>query len=124
MPIGARARPMAVFSGFYESHGPTPSGDVRGIVPAHRHGQQNGKQSGHMLHLRFVCCRPGGCRGNTEPVVARWRWHLVAFMKALVMLHLAMLHVLLQRLHKAIKRPVTELLLFVVAGFFTWHICS
>ncbi len=23
---------MAVFSGFYESHGPTPSGDARGIV--------------------------------------------------------------------------------------------
>ena len=45
MPIGASAHPMAVFSGFYESHGPTPSGDVRGIVPAHRHGQQNGKQS-------------------------------------------------------------------------------
>ena len=40
--IGASARPMAVFSGFYESHGPTPSGDARGIVPAHRHGHRNG----------------------------------------------------------------------------------
>jgi hypothetical protein len=39
--IGASARPMAVFSGFYESHGPTPSGDARGIVPAHRHGHRN-----------------------------------------------------------------------------------
>ena len=29
--IGASARPMAVFSGFYESHEPPPSRDVRGM---------------------------------------------------------------------------------------------
>ena len=34
--------------------------------------------------------------------MARWR-HLVSFMKALVMLHRAMPHVPLQRLHTAIK---------------------
>ena len=28
--IGASARPMAAFICFYESHGPTPSGDARG----------------------------------------------------------------------------------------------
>jgi hypothetical protein len=29
--IGVSARPMAVFSGFYESPGPPPSGDVRAV---------------------------------------------------------------------------------------------
>jgi hypothetical protein len=57
--IGASAWPMAAFSGFYESHGPTPSGDALGIVPAHRHGHRNGQQSGHILHFRFVFCHPG-----------------------------------------------------------------
>jgi hypothetical protein len=43
--IRASACPMAAFSGFYESHEPTPLGDARGIVPAHRHGHQNGQKS-------------------------------------------------------------------------------
>ena len=77
---------MAVFSGSYESHGPTSSGNVRGILPAHRHGHQNGQQSGHILHRCFVFCRPGGCRGNTERVVARWQ-RVVAFMKTMDLLH-------------------------------------
>ncbi len=71
--IGASARPMVAFSGFCESHEPPPSGDVRGIVLPHCHGHQNGQQCGYMLHRRFVCCRPGGCRGNTELVVAQWQ---------------------------------------------------
>jgi len=29
---------MVVFSGFYESHEPPPSGDARGIVLPHRNG--------------------------------------------------------------------------------------
>ena len=60
-----------VFRGFYESHEPHPSGDARGIVPPHRDGHQNGKQSGYMFHYCCVDCRPGGRRGNTERVVAR-----------------------------------------------------
>ena len=36
--IGASARPMAAFSGFYESHKPRPLGDARGIVPSHLDG--------------------------------------------------------------------------------------
>jgi len=102
MPIGASVHPMTAFRGFYESHGPTPSGDLQGIAPAHRHHHRNGQQSRHILHLRFVCCHLGSRQGNTDPVVARWR-HLVAFMKALVMLHRAMPHVPLQRLLTAIK---------------------
>ena len=66
--------------------------DARGIVPAHR---QNGQQSGHTLHRRFICCRPGGRRGDTEQVTARWK-RLVAFMKALDLLHQVM-HALLHR---------------------------
>jgi len=93
---------MAVFSGFYESHGPTPSGDARGIVPAHRHGHRNGQQSGHILHYCFVFCRPGSRRGNTKRVVARWR-HLVAFIKALDLLHWATCVVLHHRTAMAIK---------------------
>ena len=77
---------MVAFSGFYESHEPPPSGDVRGIVPPHRDGHRNGQQSGHMLHYRCVDCLPGGRRGNTERLVARWR-RPVASGEALVMLH-------------------------------------
>ena len=91
--IGASACPMAAFSDFYESHGPTPLGNVRGIVPAHRHGHRNGQQSGYILHRHFVICHPGGCWGDSEQVVTRW-WHLVAFMKALDLLCWAM-HVVL-----------------------------
>jgi len=67
MPIRASACPVAAFSGFYGSHEPPPSGNARGIVPAHCNGHQNGQQSGH------ICCRPGGRWGDTEPVVAWWR---------------------------------------------------
>ena len=94
MCIGASAHPMAAFSGFYESHGPPPSGDVCGIVLGHRNGHLNGQQSGHIIHLCFDCCRPGSRWGDTEPVVTRWRLP-VAFGEALVMLHWAMPHVLL-----------------------------
>jgi len=78
---------MATFSGFYESHEPPPLGDVRSIVPLHRHGHQNGRQSGHILHRSFVCCCPGGRQGNTEQLVAHWR-HLCT--KALDLLHQTM----------------------------------
>ena len=84
---------MVAFSGFYESHGSTSLGDARGIVPVHRHSHLNGQQSGHILHRCFVFCRPGGRQGDTEQESARWR-HLVAFMKALDLLHQAMLAVL------------------------------
>ena len=87
--IGASACPMVVFSDFYESLGPPPSGDARGIVQAHRHGHPNGQQSGHILHLCFVCCCPGGCRDDTERVFPRW-WRPVASGIDLDMLHLAM----------------------------------
>ena len=68
-----RACPMAAFSGFYESPGPPPLGDVRGIVPPHCNDHQNGHQSGYIIHRCFICCRPGGRRGNTERVVAQWQ---------------------------------------------------
>jgi len=84
--IGASARPMAAFSGFYESHEPPPSGDARGIVPAHCDGHRNSQQIGFILHRRTICCRPGSRRGNTERVVARWR-RLVASIKAVDLLH-------------------------------------
>ncbi len=100
--IGASSRLMAVFSGFYESPGPPPSGDVCSIVPSHRNGHQNGHQSGYISHRCFVCRRPGGRRGNTEQVVTRW-WRPVASSVALDMLHQAMPHVLLQCLRMAIE---------------------
>jgi hypothetical protein len=49
-PIGASARPMGVFSGFYESHEPPPSGDASGIVPVHRRGQRPAKWA-HFISL-------------------------------------------------------------------------
>ena len=87
--IGASACSMVAFSGFYESHESPPLGDVHGIMLPHRHGHQNGQQSWYILHRRFVCCHPGGRRGNTERVVDQW-WRPVASGKSLVMLHQAM----------------------------------
>ena len=100
--IGASARPMAVFSGFYESHEPPPSGDAWGIVPPHLDDCRNCHQSGYIIHCCFVCCRPRGRQGDTERVVARWR-RPVAPGVALDILHLVMLHVALQRLTMTIK---------------------
>ena len=93
---------MAVFSGLYESPGPPPSGDVRGIVPPHRDHHRNGHQSGYILHYRCDDCRPGGRRGDTERVVARWR-RSVASGEALVMLHQAMRSVSHRRTAMAIE---------------------
>ena len=93
---------MAAFSGFYESHEPPPSGDARSIVLPHCDDHQNGQQSGYMLHRRFICCRPGGRRGNTERVVAQWRCP-VASDEALVMLHRAMRSVWHRRTAMAIE---------------------
>jgi hypothetical protein len=87
---------MAVFSGLYESPGPPPSGNARGVVPPHHDHHRNGHQSGYILHYRCVDCRPGGRRGNTERVVTRWR-RPVASGKALVMLHREMRSVLHRR---------------------------
>ena len=47
--------------------------------------EMTSKGGGHFAHP-CVDCRPGGRRGNTERVVARWQ-SLVAFMKALDHLH-------------------------------------
>ena len=58
-----------------------------------------------MLHHRFVDCRPGSRRDNTEHVVARWR-RPVASDVALVMLHRAMPRVSLQRLRMTIKTAI------------------
>jgi hypothetical protein len=77
------------FSGFNKSHKPPPSGNVRGIVPPHRHGHRNGQHAGYMLHCHFVCCCPDSRRGNTDRVVAQW-WRPVASSEALVMLHWSM----------------------------------
>ena len=63
--IRVSARPMAAFSGFYESHEPPPSGNACGIVPTHRDGHRNGQQSGYILRYCYVDCRPGGRRGDT-----------------------------------------------------------
>ena len=93
---------MVAFSGFYESHEPPPSGDARGILPPHRDHHRNGHQSGYILHYRCVDCSPGGRRGNTEQVVARWR-RSVASGEALVTLHRAMRSISHRRTAMAIE---------------------
>jgi len=59
------------------------------------------KGGGHVAH-RCVDCVPGGRRGDTEQVVARWQ-SLVAFMKALDLLHWTMRSVSHRRTAMAIK---------------------
>jgi hypothetical protein len=55
-----------------------------------------------LYHRCFVDCRPGSRGGNTERVVTRWR-RLVAFMKALDLLHWSLLAVLHRRTAMAIE---------------------
>jgi hypothetical protein len=59
------------------------------------------KGGGHVAHC-CVDCVPGGRRGNTEQVVARWR-SLVAFMKALDLLNWEMRSVFHRRIAMAIE---------------------
>jgi hypothetical protein len=66
------------------------------VLPSHQDGHQNGHQSGYMLHYCCIDCHPGGGRGDTEQVVARWR-RSVASGEAPVMLHLAMRSILHRR---------------------------
>ena len=116
--IGASARPMAAFSGFFESPGPPPSGNALYTVPAHCDGHRNEKQSGYILHGCFVTCCPGSRQGNTEQVVARWQCQ-VASGVALDMLHWAMYCFNLSTW--PLKWPATEVHSFVAAAFFVWH---
>jgi len=55
-----------------------------------------------MFHYLCIDCCPGGRRGDTERVVARWR-RPVASGEVLVMLHQAMHSVLYWRTAMAIK---------------------
>jgi hypothetical protein len=57
---------------------------------------------GTYVPLLLVDCCPGGRRGNTERVVARWQYP-VASGKALVMLHWVMCSVLQRRTAMAIE---------------------
>jgi hypothetical protein len=56
--IGCNTCPMAASSGFYQSLEPPPLGNVRGIVPAHRRGHQNGQQSWPIFSLLFCLLLP------------------------------------------------------------------
>jgi hypothetical protein len=106
---------MMEFSGFYESHEPSTSGNARGIVPPHCDGHQNGKQSGYISHHCCVDCCPGGRLGDMEhQVIARWRrpvasgeallwWRPVASDEALVMLHRVMCSISQRRTAMAMK---------------------
>ena len=63
--------------------------------------EMTSKGGGHFAH-RCVDCHPGGRRGDTEGVVARWR-RLVASIKALDLFHRAMHAVLHHRTAMAIE---------------------
>ena len=57
---------------------------------------------GVLFDCHFVDCHPGGRRGNTEQLVARWQLPGVSSV-ALDLLHRAMPHALLQRARMAIE---------------------
>ena len=70
-PIGRNTRPVAASSGFRCSPGPPPSGDAHGIVPAHRHGQRNGRQVWCFFVVFFLNANPVVRQGNTVRILAR-----------------------------------------------------
>ena len=106
---------MAVFNGFYESHGPIPLGDARGIVRAHRHGHHNGQQSGHILHCHFVFCCPGGLWGNTADGGIYWLlWQPWIYSTGQCARYCTI------ALPWRSKWPATEVHLLVVAASFVW----
>ena len=74
-------------------------------------------KAGGILHHRFVCCCSGGRRGDTKRVVARWR-RLVTFIKALDLLHKAMLVVLHRRTAMAIEMASDGGAFFAVVASF------
>jgi hypothetical protein len=74
-------------------------------------------KAGGILHHPFVCCRSGSRRGDTELVVAQWRC-LVAYIKALDLLHKAMLVVLHHRTAMAIEMASDGGTFFAVAASF------
>jgi hypothetical protein len=69
------------------------------------------------LHYRCVDCRPGGRRGDTERVVARWR-RSVASGEALIMLHWAMRSVSHRRTAMAIEMTRNGCTFFCRHGLF------
>ncbi len=100
--IGHNTCPMAASSDFYQSPGPPPLGDARGIVPVHRCSHQNGQKSWSILLWSFCLLLPWQPLGQYKQVVAQW-WHPVASGEPLDMPHWAMLSVLLWRTAVAIK---------------------
>ncbi len=56
--ISRNTRPMVVFSGILQIPKPPPSGDVRGTVPAHRHGYWFGHRFRCICWLLYVCLLP------------------------------------------------------------------
>ncbi len=71
--IGRHTRPEALTSGFRDSPGPPPSGDALGYVPAHRQGQQNGRQVWYFFVVFLWHSNPLSVRGNTARILAWWR---------------------------------------------------
>jgi hypothetical protein len=68
------------------------------------------------FHRCIVCCCPGGCRGNTEQLVAQW-WRPVASGEALDMLHWAIQAELHPRIRMTIKMACN-------GGAFVHYLCS
>jgi hypothetical protein len=72
--ISRNTCPMAASSGFYQSPGPPPSGNVRVIVLAHHHGHQNGQQSWCIFSSLFCLLSswqpPGQYGESSHPMVA------------------------------------------------------
>ena len=100
--MGVSACLIWAFSGFYESHEPPLSGDACARVSPHRDGHRNGQQRWYIVHHRFVDCRHGSRRGDTDQVVARWQ-RPVASDVAMDILHWLMPRASLQRLRMTIE---------------------
>ncbi len=113
-------RPMVASSGFRQSPEPPLSGNALDIVLAHRHGHQIGQQISTMFCHRFFACDSGGCRGNTERILAQWQLS-AASGAALNMLYWA-IHVAWHPCAcMALKMARNGGTSFVAPACFVWH---
>jgi hypothetical protein len=111
--IGRHTCPEVSTSSFCDSPGPPPLVDALGYVPAHRQGEQNGRQVWYFFVVFLWHSTPLSVPGNTVRILARWR-RPVASCEALNTLYRSISAVSCRRIISSVKTGRTEVHSFVV----------